>query len=168
MAQDAVRSEGEHRPVTILCCVDSRLEPRQFVPTGAAHVWDYRNPGGRRTDEGGEHAPLETFFRGFRHPPAPRPPRHTRQRAVGSVSGSPWTRKKSAGPPSTMRPASGSFRRSPPRTVAEASASQGFRPASTRDSTSQARWFARRDPPPKSVPVATPTPARYARRTLST
>src|SRR5438094_6569341 len=31
--------------------------------------------------------------------------RHTRQRAVGSVSGSPWTRKKSAGPPSKMRPA---------------------------------------------------------------
>jgi len=51
MAQDAVRSEGEHRPVTILCCVDSRLEPRQFVPTGAAHVWYYRNPGGRVTDD---------------------------------------------------------------------------------------------------------------------
>src|SRR5439155_1242111 len=61
--------------------------------------------------------------------------RHTRQRAVGSVRGSPCTRKKSAGPPSKIRPASGSSRSSPPRTVAEARASQGSSPASTSDST---------------------------------
>src|SRR5207245_11783039 len=86
--------------------------------------------------------------------------RQTRQRADGSVSGSPWTRKKSAGPPSTIRPASGSPSSSPPRTVAEDSASHGWSPASTSASTSHARWFARRDPPPKSVPVAIRTPAR--------
>jgi carbonic anhydrase len=51
MPQGAGRSEGEHRPVTILCCVDSRLEPHQFVPTGAEHVWYYRNAGGRVTDD---------------------------------------------------------------------------------------------------------------------
>src|SRR5207249_1103353 len=57
---------------------------------------------------------------------------------------------------------------SPPRTVAEARASHGFSPASTSDSTSHARWLARRDPPPKSVPAAIRTPARWAKRTLST
>src|SRR3989442_968586 len=81
MAQDAVRSEGEHRPVTILCCVDSRLEPRQFVPTGAAHVWYYRNAGGRgTTTPGGGRAPPPCLFFGCAdtptrtepHPPPPR------------------------------------------------------------------------------------------------
>src|SRR6266571_4988379 len=51
MAQKAARSEGEHRPVTILCCVDSPLEPQQFVPTGAANIWYFRNAGGRVTDD---------------------------------------------------------------------------------------------------------------------
>src|SRR5437899_6087227 len=48
-----------------------------------------------------------------------------------------------------MRPASLSSSRSPPRTVADASASHGLRPASTSASTSHARWFARREPPPE-------------------
>src|SRR5438093_9851565 len=90
--------------------------------------------------------------------------RLTLQRAVGSVSGSPWTKKKSAGPPSTIRPAVVSPSRSPPRAVADASASHGSRPASTSASTSHARWFARRDPPPKSVPVALCTPPPHATR----
>src|SRR5207249_1514657 len=89
------------------------------------------------------------------------------QRADASWSGSPCTRKKSAGPLSTIRPASASPSSSPPRIVADASASAGFSPASTSDSTSHARWFARSDPPPKSVPVAIRTPARWASWTLS-
>ena len=51
MAVTAKPSEAEQRPVTILCCVDSRLEPPQFVPKGAGHVWYYRNAGGRVTDD---------------------------------------------------------------------------------------------------------------------
>ena len=66
-----------------------------------------------------------------------------------------------------MTPASGSPRSSPPRQVAAPSASHGSSPAATRHSTSQARWLARVDPPPKSVPVAIATPAARASRTLS-
>ena len=90
--------------------------------------------------------------------------RHTRHKAAGSLSGSPWTRKKSAGPPSWIVPASSSPSSSPPRQVAAASASHGSRPASTSDSTSQASWLARSEPPPKSVPAAILTPAARASR----
>ena len=51
MPAGAMPSEGDQRPVIILCCVDSRLDPLQFVPTGADHVWYYRNAGGRVTDD---------------------------------------------------------------------------------------------------------------------
>ena len=86
-----------------------------------------------------------------------------RQSAAGSDSGSPWTRTRSAGPPSRMTPASGSPRSSPPRQVAERQRLPRLAgPASTSCSTSQASWFARVDPPPKSVPVAIETPARWA------
>ena len=98
-------------------------------------------------------------------------PRRRARRATGragSDSGSPWTRKKSAGPPSAIVPASGSPSSSPPRQVAAPSASHGSSPAATSASTSQASWFARSEPPPKSVPRRDPDagPVR-ARRTLS-
>src|SRR5438094_7952342 len=79
--------------------------------------------------------------------------RHTLHRAVGSVSGSPWTKKKSAGPPSKTRPAVVSPSRSPPRTVADASAYHGLRTASTSASNFTAGWFARRESPTNSEPV---------------
>ena len=53
----------------------------------------------------------------------------TRQSAAGSDSGSPWTRTKSAGPPSRRTPASGSPSSVAAVAVAAASACQGSRPA---------------------------------------
>jgi hypothetical protein len=53
------------------------------------------------------------------------PTRQTRHSADGSDSGSPWTRKKSAGPPSRIWPASGSSRISPAFHVTAARPSQG-------------------------------------------
>jgi hypothetical protein len=49
--------------------------------------------------------------------------RHTRQSDPGSDSGSPWTSRKSAGPPWVRTPAPGSRSRRPPLTVAAARAS---------------------------------------------
>ena len=51
-----------------------------------------------------------------------------------------------------------------PRRRARAPPTARARPP-TSDSTSQASWFARSEPPPKSVPVAIRTPARWAART---
>src|ERR1022692_101453 len=93
--------------------------------------------------------------------------RQTRHSAAGSLSGSPCTSVKCAGPPTVSLPACGSRNTSPPRQVAAPSASHGSRPARTRHSTSQARWPARTDPPPKSPPAARASPAAGAVRTLS-
>src|SRR6266568_6997029 len=93
--------------------------------------------------------------------------RQTRQRAAGSLSGSPCTSMKCAGPPTVSLPACGSRSTAPPRQVAAPSASQGSSPARTSASTSQARWPARTEPPPKSLPAAIGTPAACAARTLA-
>ena len=58
-----------------------------------------------------------------------------------------------------MTPASGSPSSVPPLRVAAASACHGCSPAVTRHSISHASWFARSEPPPKSVPAAMRTPA---------
>ena len=51
MPKNAETPKDPHASVTVLCCVDARLQPHQFIPEGTPHVWYYRNAGGRVTDD---------------------------------------------------------------------------------------------------------------------
>ena len=100
-------------------------------------------------------------------PLAARRTRQTRQRAAGSLSGSPCTSVKWAGPPTVSLPACGSPSTSPPRQVADAERLPGLSPARTSAFDLPGEVPARTDPPPKSLPAAIGTPAACATRMLA-